>query len=579
MPARKQIEPSTRGGCSTTSVVLGLLLSVSLLPAAAHAFPHFSSDAAASAPTAGLHQPAVFTTGSPSSMIVRDTAEQTPRLWLAAASNKEAQRRVDMYCSRYQQKKKEGNWKYAKINLDLCNKWKKIAGKSGSEKNYSKVSSSSKSQAQKRVELYCGRYEQKKKAGNWKYAKINLDLCNKWKRIAGNSGSGGSNSNKSYSKVSNSGNSEAQKRVDLYCGRYEEKKKAGNQKYAKINLDLCNKWKRIAGSSGSYSTESAKKNNNKNNGNQNSNNESYTPSYDPPSSSGGGSWISGVACSDADAFGNWRGSKVEAVIGWAKYTGNWNDLLNYFKNGSLNKFKRARSEGRLASIGVPLFPQNGGNNFGACRNGQYDGYFREIASQLKNQGLGDIVIRLGWEANGDWYAWSGVKDPSGYKSCFQKVARTLRSVAPGLKIDWHNAKDTRNGKTAADLYPGGDVVDYVGVSYYDNVLPSRTQAAWNRSEYNGSTSDPHGIENWLSFAKSRGKKLAVAEWGTRDENKHGSNGDNPVFIENMYKFFKDNSGSIAYEAYFNCTHGNPDIHVIYPEHHNPRAAEAYRRLF
>ena len=49
--------------------------------------------------------------------------------------------------------------------------------------------------------------------------------------------------------------------------------------------------------------------------------------------------------------------------------------------------------------------------------------------------------------------------------------------------------------------------------------------------------------------------------------------DDPVYIDNMYRFFRGNAGSIAYETYFNAM---ADQHLLCPSTHFPKAAARYR---
>ena len=75
---------------------------------------------------------------------------------------------------------------------------------------------------------------------------------------------------------------------------------------------------------------------------------------------------------------------------------------------------------------------------------------------------------------------------------------------------------------------------------------------------------------WLDYAKSNGKKMSVGEWGliTGDP---ASGGDNPVFIQKMMDFYRSNSGSIAYESYFN--KNNSRRHALAS---NPKGLAAYK---
>ena len=104
------------------------------------------------------------------------------------------------------------------------------------------------------------------------------------------------------------------------------------------------------------------------------------------------------------------------------------------------------------------------------------------------------MVRLGWEANigSDNHPW-GV-DTAGqvpdYKRCWRRAATALKSGGPGLQVEWTSAKKTQNTAfTALDLYPGDDVVDVIGVHYYDSGPERNTQALWDEY-YNITIKDP-----------------------------------------------------------------------------------------
>ncbi len=144
-------------------------------------------------------------------------------------------------------------------------------------------------------------------------------------------------------------------------------------------------------------------------------------------------------------------------------------------------------------------------------------------------------------------------------------------------MDWTNAKKTQNkGLRVADMYPGSDLVDIIGTHYYDSGPEKDTQAVWNQyynAEFGG---NPWGINAWLNFARAHGKRLGVGEWGIWDQGQPAAQADDPVYIDNMYRFFKANAGSIAYETYFNAM---ADQHLLCPTTRFPKASAMYAKDF
>jgi beta-mannanase len=186
------------------------------------------------------------------------------------------------------------------------------------------------------------------------------------------------------------------------------------------------------------------------------------------------------------------------------------------------------------------------------------------------------VVRLGWEAN-KTRPWSPATaaDIPDYVTCFQREAASLKSTAPNLRIEWAMGRISNVPFNVMDMYPGDEHVDVIGVHYYDNVGPKiATQAAWDQhymTTYNGG---PAGLGTWLAAAKSRGKRLAVSEWGVWDQGDLAK-ADNPVYVENMYRFFRDNAADIAYENYYN----RPLKHQLFPSTRFAQARARYQELW
>ncbi len=204
----------------------------------------------------------------------------------------------------------------------------------------------------------------------------------------------------------------------------------------------------------------------------------------------------------------------------------------------------------LLVASVPLLTADTHAQFAQCAAGAFDGYFRHIGANLQKVGAQGVVARLGWEANSgshDWGVTNAAQIPN-YKSCWRRAATALKAGWPGLLIEWTNAK---KGKwPALSLYPGDDLVDLWGVHYYDTGPEKTTQAIWNKY-YNATfMGGPWGVNAWLQQAKAHHKKLGMGEWGVW-ANRANVAPDDPVYMDNMYKFFRSNAADIAYETYLN----------------------------
>lgn len=265
-------------------------------------------------------------------------------------------------------------------------------------------------------------------------------------------------------------------------------------------------------------------------------------------------WRSGGNGQAADKFAAWRGAPLGMVTGWAPWD-NWDNMLSYMSGTNPRKLRSLSSN---VSIGVGLFPRSGGN-LSDCAANRYATNHRSIGSRLASNGVGNAEIRLGWEANGSWYPWTAVgRSASDWKACFTNAARALKLGSPELRITWHMAK--RGQVNVTTIWPDQAPITNVGVSHYDD-----SQARFGTESVNGST---WGLRAWLSFARSKGKKLEMAEWGV------GRSGDNPAYIESMYEFFRSAGDGLAHESYFNAGES-----TLYPSTRLSRSAQRYRDLF
>jgi len=267
------------------------------------------------------------------------------------------------------------------------------------------------------------------------------------------------------------------------------------------------------------------------------------------------SWKSGARNNNATIpFAAWRGTPLSVVVGWIEYRKGWAGMYAYASSSSP---RQLRSKSSDVSFGHGLFP-NGGN-LAACARGEYDDEQREVARRLVANGVGDAEIRLGWEASGDWFAWSAAGKPADqWKTCFTRVAKAMKGVSPKFRIGWFMAKKGRID--VRTIYPADAPITNIGVSHYDD--------AEDRFGYETYQGGPWGLRAWVEFARSKGKKFAIGEWGV------GRAGDNPQYIQDMHDFLQWAGGSIAHEAYF-----NTGLYQLYPVGPNPKSSQRYRELF
>jgi Glycosyl hydrolase family 26/Glycosyl hydrolases family 16 len=206
------------------------------------------------------------------------------------------------------------------------------------------------------------------------------------------------------------------------------------------------------------------------------------------------------------------------------------------------------------SLGVPMIPTNpAGTPEGTLANGAaglYDNYFTALGQNLVAAGESHIYLRLGWEFDGGWYAWSATTpdQEANFAEYFRQIVESMRSV-PGedFKFVWNPDAEAFNqlGYNVALAYPGNAFVDYIGLDAYDQswVTPQTSVNEWDETTFPALTSAQQ-------FAQEQGKPLAIPEWGVADRSDGHGLGDDPRYVDDMIAWMEDPANNVAYESYF-----------------------------
>ena len=198
----------------------------------------------------------------------------------------------------------------------------------------------------------------------------------------------------------------------------------------------------------------------------------------------------------------------------------WTGMLNYM-SGKNPRTLRARSAN--VSIGLGLFPKSDGN-LADCADDKYADNHRSIGSRLAANGVGDAEIRLGWEASNALFPWTAVGHPAEqWKACFTNAAKAMKAGSPRAA---HLLAHGQEGQDQRQHHLARRRADH---QYRHQPLRRRPGPL----RHGDGGRQPWGLRAWLAFAKSKGKKLELSEWGV------GRRGDNPAYIQNMYDFFRD----------------------------------------
>lgn len=234
------------------------------------------------------------------------------------------------------------------------------------------------------------------------------------------------------------------------------------------------------------------------------------------------------------------------------------------------KMQSFRNAPQLIVMSMPLVRRYREESLAQVANGSMDDLARAIATEMVAGGRGDDVIRLGWEFNMAFHAWSAVDDPAGYAAAFRRIVTVMRSVpgAQHLRFDWNYGCNGRAIDMAA--YPGDEFVDVIGMDCYDRSYVDTYTDPIQRFDY--FYSRPFGFKWIAEFAAERGKPIGLAEWGISSRHVDGAEPDNPVYIHRLLSWIAAND--VAYFNYFESDSGFRHRLML----HYPEAAARYRYM-
>lgn len=271
-----------------------------------------------------------------------------------------------------------------------------------------------------------------------------------------------------------------------------------------------------------------------------------------------------------DSFSTWIGQTCISRTTFADYS-SWSGLESPFMLSTTKTWlQRGTNYQEIMSIGMCPFtgsPSSTQIHLSDVASGTYDSHWQTLGTNI-NTTLGSLqnqlVIRLGWEFNGNWYQW-GIQSPNTWNtpsifvSAFQHIVTQIRSKAPNVKFAWNmslTAPMPTGGLSAC--YPGNSYVDIISIDVYDAYNGNK----WSNIVNGGSGVMSGGLAGWRSFALTQGKPEGYSEWGC---DTHAGNGDNPNFIAMMYHWMKSvGSNGVDHHCYWNTSSGGPNAAIQGP---------------
>jgi beta-mannanase len=232
-------------------------------------------------------------------------------------------------------------------------------------------------------------------------------------------------------------------------------------------------------------------------------------------------------------------SQVNTIVGnFENLAGKKLGVVNFFVgNGA---FPRSASEAIAARGSLPMVSLSPGSmNLTQIAGGADDAKYRQFAREAKAWGK-PVLVRWGWEMNGNGYAWAGSTNGANmdsgpkYVNAWRHVVDIFRAEgASNVKFVWcidawgRGPADGAKGKWNyfGNYYPGDNYVDWVGADGYQ----------WPGSNYNtfgAIFDDPTLSASFLTTMKNEHptKPVIIGEMGV-------SNADSraPQWIADAYQ--------------------------------------------
>jgi Glycosyl hydrolase family 26 len=263
----------------------------------------------------------------------------------------------------------------------------------------------------------------------------------------------------------------------------------------------------------------------------------------------------GSGCGGAQGvpvFEKWLGSGVARGLDYFA-TDSWSDMVSE-ATWAAQCWSHANL-GIKMTFSLPMLPSDHKSTLAQGAAGAYDTYFKEIGAALVSAGYPDAILRVGWEFNGGWYPWNAHQDPANWVAFYRHIVTVMRGVSGSkFKFDWNPTLGLQQLRTDS-VYPGDDVVDYIGMDTYDqywgpgNSIVSLPQTRW-AAYVNGS----YGLKWLAGFAALHNKPISIPEWGVVHRSDGHGGGDNPYFVNQMLAWLKSNN--VGYQDYFDWNSGS-----------------------
>jgi hypothetical protein len=229
----------------------------------------------------------------------------------------------------------------------------------------------------------------------------------------------------------------------------------------------------------------------------------------------GDPWGSGGGCSSImHEFSTQLGESPEEYCTFLEeHTRDWKNSASYSASGIVQARTFPGGDKLIvASVGVPMVNKESTwqNDFPAIARGDWDGVLCEALDEYARHGL-EIMIRPGWEMNGNWYRWSVTNENAQqFVQAFRRIAQTAHAyAAKKVKVCWNPGYIAGGSTDFTSFYPGDEYVDYVGIDTY-----GAASGVPNDSPFHTYSDNLHWcVDDAIKFSLAHNKPLCFPETG------------------------------------------------------------------
>lgn len=245
----------------------------------------------------------------------------------------------------------------------------------------------------------------------------------------------------------------------------------------------------------------------------------------------------------------------------------------------------AASSAHQVVLSIDLIPKSVASNSNPlaweqpCAAGSYNQYAAELARNLVSYGAGNVVIRLGAEANGTWeddYVGTTTAEMTDWAKCYDNEVTAMRAVSGTHFLFVWNPNVCVINLPLSKWYPGDAYVDIMGLDVYDKDCSTKETvseegwSAFSTDHASNGKDDPEfpSIVNMEAFAEAHAKPLSFPEWGL-----YNGKPDDAAFVDDMAQMFT--SKEFSFEGYFDTN----DNEIAPLGSKIPMATAAYSQAF